>query len=274
MINLKTYIHRIIPNKLRAHKNVIMIVSYLLLFLVIAISVWSLNQRIWSDYSANNDRQLNDSKIGINKVLLQNTTKSDSNKSDKLKNIMQIQASLSNEVKAYCEVAPLIKWQTSISQYSDKINDCESKKRLLVQLLGNIDDVAKYLKFDQELATIIMTTNEKTNQNNQPDKWNLIEAFWRQAVVDTDKLVVSDQFKDMKTLSVDSFTKVADAWNQLSSANEAKNRQEFEAACTVLNQNYVALVKISDNGTAKASKLIVDINSSYEKAYLKLTVSI
>lgn len=266
-MKLKPNFYRIIPKKFRAHKRATVIAAYSVLFLIMAIGVVLLNQRVWSDYSLNNNHFFDSSKTEIGNALLQISPKNGSNTTEKLKNISQIQINLAAKIKAYCTVSPLISWQRFINQYSNKIIDCEQRKERLDRLLGDINGVVKYLKSEQELALIITTANKKTNQNNQPDKWKVIEAFWRQAETSVSKMTVTDKFKGVKTLAGGNITRVADIWKQLSIANEAKNRQQFEQAHSNLVKAYAELVKIGDNGTVGVKKLITDLNSSYGKTY-------
>jgi len=244
-----------------------MILSASLLLISIVIGVYFLSQQIWSDYEAGYNRHFESAKTDIDGVILQNLTGSKANSTDKLNSIAQIQTKLIGEMTAYCEVNSLIKWQSFVKQYSDKINDCERKKELLNQLLIYLGETIGYLKAEQELAAIILRANTGTNQNNQADKWSEIEAFWRQAVTDTSKLTDTDKFNPTKTIAINNLTKVADVWQQLSSANQAKNRQQFEEASSNLDLAYTSLTEISDSSTAEIKKLISDLNNSYETAF-------
>ena len=85
-------------------------------------------------------------------------------------------------------------------------------------------------------------------------------------MADVGKISSTDQIKSLKTLSVTNLTKVADAWKVLSSANTAKDRQQFEAARTSLNQTYAALAEIGDTGNTQATKLLDNLSASYERA--------
>jgi len=255
MIKLRDY--RIIL-KLRAHRRATIIVFFSLLFLAISVGCYFLSQRIWNDYEIGYNQRFDSAKTDIDKAILQTST-------DKLNNITQTQTKLSEETKTYCEVNSLIKWQSIISQYSDKIKNCEQKKERFSGFLVELGELTGYLKTEQELATIISVAKTKTDENNQADKWAVIEAFWRQAVTETSKLTDTDQFKAIKTLAGSNLTKMADAWQQLSSANLAENRQQFEEAHSNLDKTYPLLTEISTSNGLQAKSLITDVNSSYEK---------
>lgn len=244
-----------------------MILSASLLFIAIAIGIYFLSQQIWSDYEIGYNRHFESAKTDIDSVILQTSTEPKANSTDKLNSIAQIHTKLTGDITAYCEVNSLIKWQSFIKQYSDKINDCERKKELLNQLLIYLGETIGYLKTEQELTAIILRANTETNQNNQADKWSEIEAFWRQAVVDTSKLTDTEKFNPTKTIAISNLTKVADVWQQLSSANQAENRQQFEEARSNLDLAYDSLAEISNSNSVKAKKLISDLNNSYEAAF-------
>lgn len=242
------------------------IISIVVLFLVImAIGSLLISQRIWSDYETGYKRHFSSVKTDISKVILQPLSVSGANSANKLKSIVQTQTKLTRETKVYCDINPFIRWQGFINQYSSNINDCMQQKNILAQLLDKVGNVTKYLEFEQQLAAIITNANNKTNQNNQPDKWDKIEAFWRKAVTDTSKLAATDQFKVVKTLAINNLTKIADAWRQLSSANDAKNRQQFTDARSSLGQTYTLLPEIATSSKTQVEKIISDLNRDYQK---------
>lgn len=249
--------HRII-SKLRAHRRATIIVFFSLFFLAISVGCYFLSQRIWKDYEIGYNQRFDSAKTDIDKAILQTPA-------DKLNNITQTQTKLSEEIKTYCEVNSLIKWQSIISQFADKMSGCEQKKERFSGFLVELGELTGYLKAEQELATIISVAKTKTEENNQADKWAEIEAFWRQAVTETSKLTDIDQFKAIKILAGSNLTKVADAWQQLSSANLTENRQQFEEAQTNLDQAYNSIVEISDSSKAQVKNLVKDANNSYEK---------
>jgi len=249
--------HRIISN-LRNHRRATNISLFSLLFLALVIGGYFFSQRIWNDYEISYNQRFDSAKSDIDKAIL-------STSADKLTSIIQVQTSLSESIKPYCEINSLIKWQTIISQFADKMSDCERKKERLNGFLVELGGLTGYLKAEQELATIISVAKTKTDENNQADKWADIEAFWRQAVTDVSKLSDTDQFKAIKTLAGINLAKVADAWAQLSSANLAYSRQQYEEAHTNLDQTYPLLTEISTSSGLQAKSLITDVNSSYEK---------
>ena len=258
---------RKIISKLRVHKRATIIVLASLLFLAIAVSGLLLSERAWSDYETSYNGHFDSAKTDIDKAISQTLSKTSTNLTDKLNNIIQIQAKLTADAKIYCETSSLIGWQSFIGKYSDKIKNCQQQKENLGRLLVSLDEITGYLKAEQQLAAIISVAGTKTDQNNQADKWNKIEAFWRQATTDASKLPDTNQFKPVKTLAVNGLTKVADTWKQLSSANDAKNRQQFEEAHSNLNLAYTSLVAISDSSKAETVKLVASLNDNYGKAF-------
>lgn len=258
MINIR--IHRIL-SKWCTCKRLTIIIMALLFLIITTVGGLLLSQRVWSDYDTNYNQRFNSAKTDINQAISESNT----NSKNKLNDIALIQTDLTRRIKTYCEITPLIKWQKFIEQYSDKINDCTQKKERLVQLLVDIGNMTTYLKSEQQLAAIISDANNKTGQNNQPDKWKNIEAFWRKAVTDTSKLAAIDQFKVVKTLAINNLTKIANAWQQLSSANDAKNRQQFTDARSSLGQTYTLLPEIATSSKTQVEKIISDLNRDYQK---------
>jgi DNA repair exonuclease SbcCD ATPase subunit len=228
----------------------------------------SLSQQIWSDYSANNSKLFSSSKTNIDNAFLQiSSTINNSSPMDKLDSITEAQSKLINDIKTYCEVSSIIKWQDMISQYSDRVNECEHQKRQLSQLLDKIGEIVSYMKAEQSLANIISDANGKTIQNNQADKWSNIENFWRQAAKSTLELTGPTEFTDIKTLASGDFGKVADVWKQLSDANSAKNRQQFENAQSNLKQAYALLAEVSASSETQVKKLTDSLVDDYAQVY-------
>lgn len=258
---------RRIMSKLRTHKRLTIIAAALILtvFVVVGVFLWS--QKSWSDYATSNSHNFSSLKADIDETILKPLTNMATSQTDKLNSITKVKISLTERIKPYCEVNPLIKWQSFISQYSDKINNCQRQKERLGRLLGEIGNVVGYLKSEQALAAIMSSVNEKTNQDSQADKWNLIEAFWRQAVTDVSKLPDTKQFSAIKLLASDKISKVADAWQQISTVNGTKDRQQFGVAHSNLDTTYAALTEISDSSKAQIEKLIASLNTNYKEAF-------
>lgn len=258
---------RQIKSIIRSHKiaTTVILASLFILMAIVAGLFWS--QRLWSDYGNNHTQRFESAKANINKAILQTSYEAKTRSVDKLNNITQVQSKLTKDAKSLCGVDVLIKWQGFINKYSDKIKDCNRQKVILNQLLSDLGELTGYLKLEQKLAVIILEANEKTIQNNQADKWNNIEAIWRKAATDVSKLPDTYQFKDVKMLAITKLVAVADAWKRLSTANDAKNRQQFEEARSILKQDYTLLVEISDNDKKISQKLMSNFNSSYEKVY-------
>lgn len=252
--NLKN--HQIIL-KLRTHNRVIIISLFLLFFLVMAIGGCFLSQKIWNNYEISYSQSFNRVKTDIDNAILPKSA-------DKLNRIIKFQASLAEDVKTYCVVSPLVKWQSIIGWFGDKVKACDQKKERVSDFLTDLGELAVYLKAEQQLSGIIALAKTKTDENNQADKWVMIEAIWRQAVIDVSKIPDTNQFKTIKKLAGINLAKLADAWQKLSSTNLAENRQEFEEAHTNLNQSYSLLAEISASSTLQAKSLIADVNNSYK----------
>ncbi len=228
---------------------------FLLSFLIIFVGIYLLSQRFWNDYEVSYNQRFDSAKEYINNAIL--STSTDTN--NKLNNIIKTQSDLAEAAKTYCETSPLIKWQN----YS-KIRDCEEKKEQFSRFLVYLSDLVNYLSAERELSTIITLAKTKTNENNQVDKWVEIEAFWRQASVNVAKLPDMDQFKAIKTLAINNLGKIADAWQALSGANLAKNRQQFEEAHINLDQTYSLLTEISISSKSQIKSLVNDVDINYK----------
>lgn len=257
-------IHKMIST-LRGNKKITMSIGIPLLVLAVILGGLFLSQRLWSNYEASYKRNFDIAKTDINKVIFYNTSQTDTNLTKKLDIIIKTQARLLKGVDSYCEVNSLIKWQSIISQNSSKINDCNDRKERLNAFFKDLSKLTGYLSEEQKLATIILNANVKTNQNNQVDKWEKIEAYWRQAVVDASKLTSIEEFNITKKLADNRFDSVADAWQQLSSANKSKNKQKFQDAEANIEKAYKGLADISEKSQAQVKKLTLNVNRSYKQ---------
>lgn len=254
--------HQII-SKLKSHKWVIIAILISLLTIIISVGGLIYSQQSWNSYESNYNQYLSSAKNDINKVILSVDSKS----ANRLNDIIKIKDKLTIEAKLYCEAPSLIKWQSFISEYSKKINNCALKKQNLSKLLLDLGELAGYLESEQKLANILSKANLDTNQSNSVNKWGEIEPFWRQAAIDTAKISDAYQFKSTKIFASDKLVKIADAWQQLCNANNAKNRQQYEEAHVNLNQAYTQLPTIGDYSKAEVDKLIANLNASYGKVY-------
>ena len=256
-----------ILSKFRVNKRFSMIMLILMSFLLIIIGGFFWSQKVWSDYTILNNNYFDRAKIDINNSINQISEGPEANLSEKLSFIIQTQSKLKDDINKFCEVSVVIEWQNSVGQYLDKVNKCESQKDNLDYFLLKLKLITDYLTTEQELSKIISIANESTNQNNLPDKWGLIESFWRQASVDISKLSYTEQFNEIKELAIQKINNIADIWQQLVISDNAKDRQKFEEARTNLEKAYDSIIEVSDNSKLQIEKLTTELNISYEKLY-------
>ena len=258
---------RQIKSFIKSHKKATIIVAACLIVTAAVIYGLICSVYAWSNYDNNFKGHFNSAKADIDGVLLPNPTKNNISAADKLARISAVKDKLSADAKTYCKISALVKWQDFVGQNLNKIKECEARKALLNQLLGEMDGISAYLKDEQKLAAIISDANLKTNQNNQLDKWHLVEAFWRQAATDTSKLSKAGPFKDTNIIAVSALTKIADSWKSLSAANDSKNRQNFDQSKVDQVKACALLAGVSDKAKAGSEKLISDLTDSYSKAF-------
>lgn len=258
MKKIKKQIHWI-KSKLKLNKRRLILLSIVILITGIIIGGVLFSQQKWNDYSNTYSRQFSDSQSDIESALLHISEKADVSKADRINQFSQLQIKLSNESKKYCDVDSLIKWQSFIGRYSNEVSTCLQQKTHIEKLLGTFNKIVAYLKADKELADIISSADSQTNLNNQADKWNQIESFWRQASTSASKLTDVYQFKDTKTAAVSTINSIADAWASLSSANDSQNRQQYNDASTNLTAVYATVTTISDTSTKQLNVIILEL---------------
>ncbi len=253
--------------KTRTHKRVVILVAVILVLVLCVLAAY-LSRISWGQFSNNYNNHLGSIKSEVDSVILQTTTKKTVvGSTDKLARISQTQSKITNEIDSFCDITPLIKWQSFIHQYSDKLNDCDRKKVYLRQLSSDLGILITFVNAEQSLATIFNAANQNTAKYNQPDKWGLIEPFWRKAATDIKGLLDNTQFNQVKTLSSDSATKVAVAWKELALANNNKDRSKFEQAKSDMTSAYAKIATISSVATKEIDVLIANLGISYDKLY-------
>lgn len=210
-------------SKLRAHKLVTIIV-FALLIIILVTGGLLLSQRAWINYEANYSKTINNAKADIDNVIANTLSDRNVSSANKINGLLQLQTKLTKDAETYCKVDNMIGWQSFIKQLSDKMGICQQRKQNVDQLLDKIGNMAAYLKAEQSLSTIISKVIVKTDQNNQADKWNKIEAYWRQAVVDISGLADTYLFSTTKAVATSSLSGIADSWQRLSNANDVKDR--------------------------------------------------
>ena len=251
MKKIQKIIHRV-KSKSKLNKRQLVFLSITLLIMIITVGAVLFSQQKWNEYSNTYNQQFNSVDSDIENALLQISSNSNAGQGNILSEISQLQIKLYNESEASCDVDRYIKWQSFIDSYSKEINACLQQKSHTLQILDMINKVIAYLKDDQELADIISNADSDTNKNNQPENWNQIEAVWRLASKNTSELVdASYRFDITKEAAVNSMNSVADAWSQLSKANDSKNRQQYIDATTNLSKAYETLNSISDTNTSQ-----------------------
>ena len=253
--------------KFRTHKKLTVILLIMSLFLLICVGGFFWSQKVWSDYDIRYNKHFDDIKININNTISQVTTESTSVYSEKLDILINMQTKLIDDIDVHCKINPIIKWQSFIGQYREKIDNCESQKVKINQFLSKLSLVTDYLKSEHQLASIISIANEKTNQNNQADKWELIESFWRQTIIDINNLSDIEQFNTVKIIVTEKITTMADIWKQLSDANKAQDMEDFQNTNNELIKVYDSITEISNVSKLQTEKLFADLNDSYEKLY-------
>ena len=253
--------------KFKNNKRFSVILLFVVLLVLIVAGLFFLSQKAWDDYTIKNDKYFENSKADIDSAMSQIPIESKLSLSDKLSIIVQVQSKLKADVDKFCDVNMMIKWQSFVEQYSDKIDKCASKKGDLNEYLLKLSVITDYLANEQELSKIISTANEATNQNNQIDKWGLVEPFWRQASSDTSKLADIEQFGEVKTLAIQKINNIGDAWLQLVNANNAKDRQKFQESQTNLTNTYASIVEIGNNSKLQVEKMTADLAINHEEVF-------
>lgn len=264
MVKYKTRIRRII-SKLRTHKPVAIIAVILFIIVVLSMGGLMLSQRAWNNYETSYSKNIYNAKVDIDSVIINTLSDTGMTSISKINDLSLLQTKLSKDVGTYCKVDDIIGWQSFIKQLSDTVNVCQKRKENMLQLLDKIGNMAAYLKAEQSLSTIISKVIVKTDQNNQADKWNKVEAYWRQAVVDISGLDNTYLFSATKAVAVSSLSGIADSWQRISSANDVKDRQKFEIERTDLDKSYAGLAAVSDTSKEQMDKMIAEFNVSYEK---------
>lgn len=249
--------------RLRIRKRAAIVLSVFSVLILVGLGVL-LSVRAWGDYETSYNTSFGSAKTAIDEALLPVSTKSPITPADKLDQLVQIQSIMKEGVKSYCTVSPVIKWQGFINQYAHKVSDCETKRDNFTEFLSKLTNVTAYFKAEQGLATIIQQADTKTSQNNQPDKWKDVEAFWRQAATEVSKLPETDQFKSVKSANITKIIAVADAWKGLSDANDAKISQQFTEARLNLGVVYDSLIEANPSSKASLDNLFVALSASHE----------
>lgn len=264
MVRYKTRIKRII-SKLRVHKLMTIIVITLSTAVILIIGGLLLSQRAWNNYETNYSKNINNAKAGINNTIINTLSDTNTSSTSKINDLLQLQSKLVKDAKTYCKVDTVIGWQIFMKQLSDKMKTCQQQEENISQLLDKIGNMAGYLKAEQSLSDIITKVINETNQNNQADKWNKIEAYWRQAVVDVSGLGDTYLFGATKAVAISSLSSIADSWQRMSIANDIKDRQKFETERADLDKSYAGLAVVSEISKEQVDKMIVEFNVSYEK---------
>lgn len=252
-------------SKLRARKLVTTLVFALLLITILVAGGLLLSQRAWINYEANYSKTINNAKADIDNVIANTLSDKNVSSANKINDLLQLQTKLTKDAETYCKVDNMIGWQSFIKQLSDKMGICQQRKKNVDQLSNKIGNMAAYLKAEQSLSAIISKVIVKTDQNNQADRWNKIEAYWRQAMVDASGLDDTYLFSVTKAVAISSLSGVADSWQRLSNANDVKDRQKFETERTDLGKSYTGLAAISNTSKEQMDKMIAEFNVSYEK---------
>lgn len=183
---------------------------------------------------------------------------------EKIASLKNAQNKLSTESKKYCEIHSQIRWQNFFPEFRKTVNDCEQRKAKLTNLFKNLNGLIAYLEFEQLVSNILSDTNSKTNQSNQDAKFDAIEAYWNEAGSAVSKLSGSDK---QRSLIIENVTKMAIAWKNVSDANVAKDKQQFEKARTELATAYNALSVIASSSNDEINRLTNILNESYRQIF-------
>lgn len=252
---------RKIISELHISKKVTVILTIVLLLLVVVSGVF-FSIKYWNNYESGYINHFSYAKSSINGVIIQ---ASDDNKkpADKLNEIIKIKNELTEENKTNCYIAPILEWQKVIKNYDKKIGDCKKKQKQMDLFLRNLNNITTYLEFERRVSTIIQQANKATDENNQVNRWNEVEAIWNKSIGELNEIPNTERFSDVKTATIEKITDLASSWSELSSANADKSMKKFTEASLGLNKAYESLSTISDASQAMTTKLISDLGTSY-----------
>lgn len=210
----------------------------ILLFSFLSFKNWDNYQKDYNQFFTSNQDSL-DSKI--DKII----KNADDSVSEKLDKIISLSNQLTDKNNTICETGDVYDWQKIIGSVNNEIESCKTKQENFNNQLEILKTTTNYLENEHKLSSIISIANSQTSKNNSPEKWHLIEAIWRKAISDIEKLEAYKEFDAIKKLSLDYLDKIADAWKSLNQANRDEDRQKFEKAKEDLAIAYSNLPKLT-----------------------------
>lgn len=253
-MKIKHHVNRL-TTFIKKNRKLLVIVG-IVLILVVTVLASFLSFKNWENYQNNYNQFFISAQKDLNNEIDRIIKNTDDSASEKLAKVIELNSQLTDESNAICQTTDLYNWQKIINSVNTEIKNCQKEKDELSNKLELIKTITNYLENEHKLSNIISNAISQTNKNNSPEKWHLIEAFWRKAISDIEKLETSQEFNSTKKLSLDYLDKIADNWETLSQANKDKDRQKFEKAQEDLVVTYSDLSKLAKSSEMQSSLFI------------------
>lgn len=249
------------PNRAR-YVRYLLTMSRAVPILLVIFGVYLLSASGWNDYKTGYDSLFKESKLLINDVLDDGSGGPD----DKLENIEKVNSRLGLDMQTFCEISPLIGWQSFLGNLSETVNECNAKKEKLKQLVSDIGSIGGYIADEKTMSEIIYNANVEAEKKNNAGELDKINDIWAEAADSVSRISDdSSQFQATGEYAYLALNKLADAWKKVSDANKAKNRQQFEKARTDLVKVYSVFDDVTEYSKDETIKLIDVLYASYEK---------
>lgn len=180
----------------------------------------------------------------------------------------QLQNILNDFKKRYpnqtCDVSSLYAWQTIIPALSDIKKNCEEKTSHVSEVSKAMTALIEFSTFQAKVNTLLTTALELTATIDDPATaklaWQTFHNDYTTLINNTSSTVSSAVTDKLSA----SDTAVSNALNDLQKANDAEDKDTFDAAITKINTAYDGLKEVKTVALTTQTNLVETFIKAYE----------
>lgn len=230
------------------------------LLLILGYGWWSYNA--WANYKINVESHRTSVKEEVSAVFALPVSSEEEHvsKLEKLEALSQPLGGFSS----VCGASWFFEWQAkgAYKEAAEAVSGCRTHAQRASELKVEIDNVTAYIKDDAAIAKLTASLGSK--EEYAEGEFAAQAGAWREASKQVQALTVSEAYTQVKTTAERSYATIADAWQEVQAAHEARNKANYIKAQEKLQTAYDSLQAISNESQKYLSNMSLHAQTSYE----------
>lgn len=165
-----------------------------------------------------------------------------------------------------CNISGFYAWQEAIvASYKTSMQRCKAQAKQLHAFSDAVNNLIVYLKNERKLADILHHAVASSALDEA--EWGAEIQKWVDIEKNVSQLSSVGTFSKSKEAALLRIKSIIAVWQELISANQAKDRKKYEAAAGRLGQSYTMLREVKDISEIQIGSLVKNLDDTYKQTF-------